>query len=737
MQSLLQRFTIYALGSDYPKRQNYTYYLAQFLVFAVSLLGGILVVSGISVTVRSNQALGTILFGSGCLYLSNIWILRQTQAVKATTLLFVLEQCAVLALSSVLLGGNNPSTLIWYAVIVIISVFVLGRKSSIAVTALLVMIFMAFQLIQPTDATQSAIATLFSNTPANNLFVSMPLGLASIGILCWSFEELRRHAEDNSLHAEQRLRSFLANMSHEIRTPMNGIIGMSNLLLDTSLSDEQFDFVETIRTSSESLLTIVNEILDLSKVESGMMQLEAQPFDLRQCVEEALDLLAPQAAEKGLELICMIEESVPATPIGDVTRLRQILVNLLSNSVKFTEKGEIFVHIGARLNDGQHTIHFRVRDTGIGIPSSKVPQLFRSFSQIDPSTTRRFGGTGLGLVISKQLAEMMNGQIWVVSKESVGSTFHFTVNLPAVARDGSHTPALHPALIGQRVLIVDDNVTTRLTLRRQLLRWEVVPMEAANVKEALFFLEQGRDINAVLIDSDLEGMEEFDLIRTIRQHPSSQAIPIILLTTVSKSTLRQRARAFGIAGTLSKPVKPAELYDLLLRQFDRSLTPQPEESSSALERVAVETQHRKPIRLLLAEDNLINQKVASRMLQRLGYQTDIVNNGREAVEAVRKQEYDVVLMDVHMPEMDGLEATALIRYGNQNRSQRSHRPYIIALTAAAMPEDEEKCMEAGMDDFITKPIRIPDLINVLERYRLVTERPPEPADQYDLHAENG
>ncbi|MCB0122315.1 MAG: two-component sensor histidine kinase BarA, partial [Caldilineaceae bacterium] len=206
-------------------------------------------------------------------------------------------------------------------------------------------------------------------------------------------------------------------------------------LLDTSLSDEQFDFVETIRTSSESLLTIVNEILDLSKVESGMMQLEAQPFDLRQCVEEALDLLAPQAAEKGLELICMIEESVPATPIGDVTRLRQILVNLLSNSVKFTEKGEIFVHIGARLNDGQHTIHFRVRDTGIGIPSSKVPQLFRSFSQIDPSTTRRFGGTGLGLVISKQLAEMMNGQIWVVSKEGVGSTFHFTVNLPAVARD--------------------------------------------------------------------------------------------------------------------------------------------------------------------------------------------------------------------------------------------------------------------------------------------------------------
>jgi len=600
MQSLLQRFTIYALGSDYPKRQNYTYYLAQFLVVAVSLLAGILLIGAFSVSMNDNPIVGWIFFLSGCLYLSNIWFLRQTHAVKATTLLFVVEQCGVLFLSSILFGGNAPTVLVWYPVIVIISVFVLGRKMAIAIILFLAAIFTLLQVNTFATPLIAAIAQAISANESRNLGISMPIALVSIGFLCWSFEELRRHAEDNSLNSEQRLRSFLANMSHEIRTPMNGIIGMSNLLLDTTLSDEQFDFVETIRTSSESLLTIVNEILDLSKVESGMMQLEAQPFDLRQCIEEALDLLAPQAAEKGLELIYMIEESVPTTPIGDITRLRQILVNLLSNSVKFTEKGEIFVHVGARLTDGQYTIHFRVRDTGIGIPSNKVAQLFRSFSQIDPSTTRRFGGTGLGLVISKQLAEMMNGQIWVVSKEGVGSTFHFTVNLPAVARDTTHTTVLHPALIGQRVLIVDDNVTTRLTLRRQLLRWEVVPMEAATAKEALFFLEQGRDIDAVLIDSALDGMDEFELIRKIRQHPTSKSLPVILMAAVNKSSLRQRSRAFGIAGTLSKPIKPPELYDILLRQFDTTVARQHEESAQNTTQISTETQHRKPIHLLLA-----------------------------------------------------------------------------------------------------------------------------------------
>ncbi|MCB0061487.1 MAG: response regulator [Caldilineaceae bacterium] len=716
----MQRFLRIVLGDNYPIRKTYTYYVTQYTAVVVCLMGGVLFCCSLWLMARQESQLGIVLFLASFVYLANLWMLRQTESATFTGILFVLEQCGLLFLLSVLAGGNHPALMIWYPVIVVISAFVLGRTWSLATTLIASFLYWFVQSQYVDLGTLVANPLILGSQHLESYYVaiSLPMALITIGLLAWLFEQLRAMAEDNSLNAERRLRSFLANMSHEIRTPMNGIIGMSNLLAETSLSDEQLDFVETIRSSSESLLTIVNEILDLSKVESGTMQLETQPFDIRQCVEEALDLMTPQAAEKQIEVICMLEDSVPTTPIGDITRLRQILVNLLSNSVKFTEKGEIFVHVGARLINGVYEIHFRVRDTGIGIPSQKIPQLFRSFSQIDPSTTRRFGGTGLGLVISKQLTEMMNGRIWVVSKEGVGSTFHFTVNLPAAAQNPARLPALHPALIGQRVLIIDDNVTSRLALRRQLLRWEIVPMEAANAKESLFFINQGRNFDAVLIDLTMEDMENFELVREIRKNPEHRTLPIILLTPVTRSNIRQSGRNFGIAAILNKPVKPTELYDALLRQFDVGPA-EPRQFGEPTDEVAVDVQHRKPIHILLVEDNPINQKVASRMLQRLGYQADIAGSGREAIEAIHQRSYDVILMDIHMPDMDGLEAT------RQIRSERipGRRPYIIALTAAAMPEDEVSCMEAGMDDFITKPVRPPDLINVLERYRLVTDAP--------------
>lgn len=693
-------------------------YILHYLTLTIVATGLFLVAIALLVLLPLERfLLGSLILGAGLLYLFNLTVLRQTHSIKLTGILFVAEQYAFLLTLTYFQGGNDPVFYVWYPLIVVFAAFVLGRWWGIGLALLSGGSYWLFAALIAGGHTFLANSPLWQPQSATaNLLFSAPLSLLAIAIFCWFFEDMRNHAEQQSRQAEQRLRMFLANMSHEIRTPMNGVIGMTNLLLDSDLNEEQRDFADTIRQSSESLLTIVNEILDFSKIESGNMSLDLQPFDLRRTVEGAIDLLAPQAGQKGLELIYLVEDSVPNKLTGDALRLRQILVNLLSNAIKYTDQGEVFVHIGARRNQRQgYELHFRVRDTGIGIAGHQLPHLFRSFTQLSRAAANR-GGTGLGLVISKQLTEMMGGELWVDSKEGAGSTFHFTIQVEAAEHEPAHLPGIHPALVGQRVLIVDDNVTNRHVLRRHLLHWDMVPLEANGQDEALTHIQQGREIDIVLVDTTLPEMENLAMVREIRRFTPLRDTPIMLLAPTGKSIAQQESRGLKLTAVLHKPIKPADLHDALIRHFDTTLAaaPTPAVTPTAANRV----QHRRALTILLVEDNVINQKVALRMLERLGYHADVVNNGADAVRTVRRQPYDVVLMDIHMPGMDGIEATKAIL----NDELIEQQPYIVALTAAALSEDEERCRQAGMEDFLTKPIRTGDILSVLERYRLRSDQ---------------